>query len=73
MSRDTVFICAGGTGGHVFPGLAVADALGSVTDAECRFLGTARGLESRLVPDHKGEELKAVNAILDQARPARGA
>ncbi len=50
MSRDTVFICAGGTGGHVFPGLAVADALGSVTDAECRFLGTARGLESRLVP-----------------------
>ena len=30
-------------------------------------------IESRLVADYKGEELRAVNAILDQARPARGA
>ena len=51
MSRDTVFICAGGTGGHVFPGLAVADALGGVADVDCRFIGTSRGLESRLVPE----------------------
>ncbi len=46
---ENVFICAGGTGGHVFPGLAVADALSGVADVECRFLGTARGLESKVV------------------------
>ncbi len=44
-----VFVCAGGTGGHVFPGLALADALTGVADVECRFLGTARGLESKVV------------------------
>lgn len=30
-------------------------------------------IETKAVPDYKGEELKTVNAILDQARPARGA
>lgn len=46
---ENVFVCAGGTGGHVFPGLAVADALSSVADVECRFVGTPRGLESTVV------------------------
>ena len=44
-------IAAGGTGGHLFPGLAVADAL-RARDPEVRvvFVGTPRGLEGRLVP-----------------------
>jgi len=47
----TVFIAAGGTGGHLFPGVAVADEL-VARDASTRvvFVGTARGLETRLVP-----------------------
>jgi UDP-N-acetylglucosamine--N-acetylmuramyl-(pentapeptide) pyrophosphoryl-undecaprenol N-acetylglucosamine transferase len=47
----TILIAAGGTGGHVFPGIAVADELVR-RDAALRvvFVGAPRGLESRLVP-----------------------
>jgi len=50
MAR-TILIAAGGTGGHLFPGIAVADELVR-RDAQARvvFVGTPRGLESRLVP-----------------------
>jgi UDP-N-acetylglucosamine--N-acetylmuramyl-(pentapeptide) pyrophosphoryl-undecaprenol N-acetylglucosamine transferase len=45
-----VLIAGGGTGGHVIPGLAIADELRQHYAAEVRFLGTARGMETRLVP-----------------------
>ena len=50
MAR-TILIAAGGTGGHLFPGVAVADELVR-RDPSTRvvFVGTPRGLESRLVP-----------------------
>jgi UDP-N-acetylglucosamine--N-acetylmuramyl-(pentapeptide) pyrophosphoryl-undecaprenol N-acetylglucosamine transferase len=47
----TILIAGGGTGGHVFPSLAVAQALSREPDVEIAFIGTARGLESRLVPE----------------------
>jgi UDP-N-acetylglucosamine--N-acetylmuramyl-(pentapeptide) pyrophosphoryl-undecaprenol N-acetylglucosamine transferase len=45
-----VMIAGGGTGGHVIPALAIAGALKSAYDAEVCFIGTARGMETRLVP-----------------------
>ncbi len=46
-----VLIAGGGTGGHVIPALAIARELRDVAGAEVRFVGTARGLETRLVPE----------------------
>jgi UDP-N-acetylglucosamine--N-acetylmuramyl-(pentapeptide) pyrophosphoryl-undecaprenol N-acetylglucosamine transferase len=46
-----VLIAGGGTGGHVVPALAIARELRDAHRAEVRFVGTARGLETRLVPE----------------------
>jgi UDP-N-acetylglucosamine--N-acetylmuramyl-(pentapeptide) pyrophosphoryl-undecaprenol N-acetylglucosamine transferase len=46
-----VLIAGGGTGGHVVPALAIARELRDAHKAEVRFVGTARGLETRLVPE----------------------
>jgi len=43
-------LAGGGTGGHVIPALAIASELKKSYDAECLFIGTARGIENRLVP-----------------------
>lgn len=46
-----VLIAGGGTGGHVIPALAIAREVRDAYGAEVRFVGTARGLETRLVPE----------------------
>ena len=45
-----VLIAGGGTGGHVIPALAIARELKARHNAEVLFVGTARGMENRLVP-----------------------
>jgi UDP-N-acetylglucosamine--N-acetylmuramyl-(pentapeptide) pyrophosphoryl-undecaprenol N-acetylglucosamine transferase len=45
-----VLIAGGGTGGHIIPALAVARELVARHSAEILFVGTERGLETRLVP-----------------------
>lgn len=51
VSSRRVAMMAGGTGGHVFPALAVASALRD-RGHEVTWIGTAKGLESRVVPDN---------------------
>ena len=47
----SIVIAAGGTGGHIYPGLALADAIADARpDAAVHFVGTSKGMEGTLVP-----------------------
>ncbi len=50
-SPKTALIMAGGTGGHIFPGLAVAEEL-KARGWRVHWLGTPGSMESRIVPQH---------------------
>lgn len=52
MNKSPVMILAGGTGGHIFPGLAVANEL-RVRDVPVIWIGSDGGMETRLVPQHQ--------------------
>jgi UDP-N-acetylglucosamine--N-acetylmuramyl-(pentapeptide) pyrophosphoryl-undecaprenol N-acetylglucosamine transferase len=57
-----VLIAAGGTGGHIYPGIAVAkEVMRRDASSVVRFVGTARGLETRLVPQ-AGFELSLIES-----------
>ncbi|MDX6500139.1 MAG: UDP-N-acetylglucosamine--N-acetylmuramyl-(pentapeptide) pyrophosphoryl-undecaprenol [Blastocatellia bacterium] len=57
-----VLIAAGGTGGHIYPGIAVAnEIMRRDPSSVVRFVGTAHGLETRLVPN-AGFELSIIES-----------
>jgi UDP-N-acetylglucosamine--N-acetylmuramyl-(pentapeptide) pyrophosphoryl-undecaprenol N-acetylglucosamine transferase len=57
-----VLIAAGGTGGHIYPGIAVAkEIMRRDAESTVKFVGTARGLETKLVPDN-GFELLTIDS-----------
>jgi UDP-N-acetylglucosamine--N-acetylmuramyl-(pentapeptide) pyrophosphoryl-undecaprenol N-acetylglucosamine transferase len=63
----TVLIAGGGTGGHVFPMVAVGDAVkAAAPDSRVVYVGTARGIEQRVMAE-RGDDLR----LLDVA-PLRG-
>ena len=73
LSEDEprLLIAAGGTGGHLFPALAVAQALrAQYTQASVLFVGGRRGLEREIVPRHgfqlatlPSDQLKGVSLV----------
>ena len=57
-----ILIAAGGTGGHIYPGIAVAkEILRRDGDSAVLFVGTARGLETKIVPEN-GFQLSLINS-----------
>ncbi len=76
MKRPCILVAGGGTGGHVYPAVAVAEALQGSADVDVVFCGTAHGLESRVVPGRGWKlELLEVEPIKGggPVRAARGA
>ena len=65
-----VIISAAGTGGHINPGIAIANKIKEhEPDSEIVFFGTTRGLENDLVP-RAGFELKTIEAYGIQPKPS---
>ena len=65
--KHTLLFAGGGTGGHVYPMIAVADAVRAIApELRLVFVGTERGMETRVVPE-RGYELELMRVL-----PIRG-
>jgi UDP-N-acetylglucosamine--N-acetylmuramyl-(pentapeptide) pyrophosphoryl-undecaprenol N-acetylglucosamine transferase len=63
VAAPSVVIAAGGTGGHIYPGLALGEAVrAAAPDARITFVGTPRGLEGELIPK-AGYDLRLVDMV----------
>jgi UDP-N-acetylglucosamine--N-acetylmuramyl-(pentapeptide) pyrophosphoryl-undecaprenol N-acetylglucosamine transferase len=63
-----VMIAGGGTGGHLFPGVAIAEELRKQwPDCSVRFVGTTKGIEARVLPqlgwDHEFIEVSGLKTV----------
>lgn len=73
-----VIMSCGGTGGHIYPAIAIADKIKEKQpDSDILFIGTKKGMEQRLVPD-AGYEIAGIDAsgidrrhILNNIKTAR--
>lgn len=53
MARETIVIAGGGTGGHIYPGLALAEELKKTNpEIEVHFVGAEGGLEEKIIPKY---------------------
>ena len=65
-----VVMSGGGTGGHLYPALAIADALRAARpDVRVVFMGARRGIEARVLPERGEEHLLLPVYGIDRARP----
>ena len=59
-----IVVAGGGTGGHLYPGIAIAEAfMEKSSDTEVRFLGASSGIEARVLPKEGWNHL-----LLDMSR-----
>lgn len=57
-----VIMTGGGTGGHIYPAIAIADKIRRKNpDASILFIGTKKGMESNLIPE-SGYEIRFISA-----------
>ncbi|RPI35135.1 MAG: undecaprenyldiphospho-muramoylpentapeptide beta-N-acetylglucosaminyltransferase [Nitrospiraceae bacterium] len=57
-----ILIAGGGTGGHIFPAIAVAREFGkAVAEAKITFIGTAKGMEAKIIPK-EGYEIRFIRS-----------
>ncbi|MDO8281909.1 MAG: undecaprenyldiphospho-muramoylpentapeptide beta-N-acetylglucosaminyltransferase [Thermodesulfovibrionia bacterium] len=56
-----IVIAGGGTGGHLFPGLAVAKALKKIPGADVVFVGSTKGIENKIIPK-EGFDLRFIRS-----------
>ena len=67
MTIRSIIVAGGGTGGHLFPGIAVVEELRRrVSDLDVTFVGTERGIEARVLPE-RGERLELL-----EVKPLKG-
>jgi UDP-N-acetylglucosamine--N-acetylmuramyl-(pentapeptide) pyrophosphoryl-undecaprenol N-acetylglucosamine transferase len=66
-----LLLAAGGTGGHLFPGIAVAEAVQRGVGAQVLFVGTANGMETDVIP-RLGFDLRLIPAEQLRGRNWRG-
>ncbi|RLB46209.1 MAG: UDP-N-acetylglucosamine--N-acetylmuramyl-(pentapeptide) pyrophosphoryl-undecaprenol N-acetylglucosamine transferase, partial [Deltaproteobacteria bacterium] len=60
---ERILVAGGGTGGHLFPGIAVVEELRRrIEGLEVTFVGTARGIEARVLPE-MGENLELLEVM----------
>lgn len=70
-SGPLVVMSGGGTGGHLYPALAIADALREARpDVHIVFVGAKRGLEARVLPARSEDHLLLPVQGIDRSRPA---
>lgn len=61
MTIRSIIVAGGGTGGHLFPGIAVVEELRRrIPDLDVTFVGTERGIEARVIPE-RGERLELID------------
>ena len=52
LRKHRLMVAGGGTGGHLFPGLAVAEVWSNDTESDAVFLGSPTGMEANVVPKY---------------------